>query len=702
MKSVAWCCLVAAALGYTPARAAESVSIESMLDEMIDRDAVARFPQFNFRLRQQSSYDRRSKTPDDRDGWFANKDHTSQFVRVETKGGRREWVLMEHDGPGVLVRSWMPDKRVPSGGRTPVNATVRIYLDGEGRPAIEGHALDLFNGTGLIPRPFAHKSLASAVSFFPIPYAKSCKITLDEQPFFFIYTYRQYPAGTPIRTFTMANFRAARPKIERVGKALIHPAADPTGERVTIATELKPGAGASVALPAGAGALRDVSLKLGDYTDPQVMRSVVLKIEFDGKETVWCPVGDFFGSGVGLHPFIGWWRTVAEDGTMACRWVMPYRKSGRITLVNLHKQPVTVNVAAAVGDWTWDDRTMYFHAGWRHEYPVPTRPFSDFNYNTLTGRGVYVGDTLTVMNPLVRWWGEGDAKIWVDGERFPSIFGTGTEDYYGYSWGGKHTAFYEHPFHAQVRVGKFNKVNLKKPPFERDTKGYSTETRTRALDTMPFGKSLQVDMEVWHWEPCDMAYAVGSYWYGFAATTTNRTPAPKEAAKPFIPPPANAPAPPTRPAGRVKRFDNAIECEVLKATASRKGVKIIRKQNLKRYGMHRWSGGQHMFVRDTKVGDFVDLRVPVKGDQAVKVLVHATTSHDYGILRFSVNGQRTGKDIDTYSAKVGVTGPIPLGMFTPVDGAITLRAEVVASNPRSKKPATFFGLDCVVIERARK
>ena len=69
-----------------------------------------------------------------------------------------------------------------------------------------------------------------------------------------------------------------------------------------------------------------MSVKLGSYEDPAVTRSVVLKMEFDGKETVWCPVGDFFGSGIGLHPFQGWYRTVAEDGTMSCRWVMPYQR----------------------------------------------------------------------------------------------------------------------------------------------------------------------------------------------------------------------------------------------------------------------------------------------------------------------------------------------------------------------------------------
>ena len=120
-----------------------------------------------------------------------------------------------------------------------------------------------------------------------------------------------------------------------------------------------------------------------------------------------------------------------------------------------------VRLEAVVGDFSWDERSLYFHANWRHQYPVATRPFSDFNYVTLTGRGVYVGDTLTVMNPIPTWWGEGDAKIWVDGEKFPSIFGTGTEDYYGYSWGGRHTNFYEHPFHAQPRAHCYDQLNPK-------------------------------------------------------------------------------------------------------------------------------------------------------------------------------------------------------------------------------------------------
>ena len=238
-------------------------------------------------------------------------------------------------------------------------------------------------------------------------------------------------------------------------------------------------------------------MKLGSYADPEITRKVLLKIDFDGQQTVWCPIGDFFGSGIGLNPVQGWYRTVAEDGTMSCRWVMPYQKSGKVKLVNLSDASVDAELKVITGKWNWDDRSMYFNASWRGQYPIPTRPYSDWNYVTLKGRGVYVADTLTIMNPTRTWWGEGDEKIWVDGEDFPSIFGTKTEDYYAYSWGGVSTDFYEHAFHAQPFAHKYNKLNRKKVENEKSNFGYSVESRSRSLDTMPFGSSLQLDMEIW-------------------------------------------------------------------------------------------------------------------------------------------------------------------------------------------------------------
>lgn len=512
-------------LMLTSCRQSENeVSIESLLREMVDRDAVARFPESNFRLKQASSYNRASVSPDDSVGWFVNKDfnsneNDSNFIRIEEINGQKEWVLMDHKGPGAIVRTWMPFRN-PNNPDT--ENILKIYLDGSTEPVLEGNMLGIFNGTGLIPFPLAHKSLRSAVSFFPIPYAQSCKVTVVERPFFYQFTYREYAEGTAVKTFTMDDFEAAKAQTAEVGKFLLSPQSPTTGEKVVLNGKLGGGSEKSVQLPESTAAVRNFSLKLANYEDSLLTRSVVVKMNFDGKQTVNCPISEFFGGGVGLNPYQGWYRTVADDGTMSCRWVMPYQQSGSISIVNMGEQSIDFEMEAIVGDWDWDERSMYFHAGFRLQNPVPTRPYSDWNYIEAQGRGVYVGDALTIYNPVEKWWGEGDEKIWVDGEDFPSIFGTGTEDYYGYSWGGRSTDFYEHPFHAQPYCHVYNKLNRKTDSSEKNTQGYSTETRSRALDVMPFEKSIKLDMEVWSWTDCEMEYAVGMYWYGDAETTANR------------------------------------------------------------------------------------------------------------------------------------------------------------------------------------
>ncbi|QDV41123.1 hypothetical protein Enr13x_09610 [Stieleria neptunia] len=684
-------CLSAPSVG-----AGETVTITSLLDEMIDRDSVARFPEQQFRLKQHSSYNRASNTPEDPEGWFANGDYNRppngrNFIRTEENSGRKEWVLMDHQGPGAIVRTWMPWHN-PNNGGTEIN--LRIYLDGAEEPALEGNMLSMFDGSGVFPFPFAHPSLRSAVSFFPIPFAKRCKVTTDQMPFFFQFTFRAYDEGTPVKTFTMADFQAAKDLTTKTGKTLLNPTVSGAGEPLRFSASLGNQDEQSLELPAGTAAVRELSVKLGSYADPKVTRQVVLKMQFDGKQTVWCPIGDFFGSGIGLNPVQGWYRTVAEDGTMSCRWVMPYQNGGKVSLVNYSGEPVDAELEVKTGAWTWDERSMYFHAGWRGQYPVSTRPYSDWNYVTLKGRGVYVGDTLTIMNPVERWWGEGDEKIWVDGEDFPSIFGTGTEDYYAYSWGGRSTDFYEHPFHAQPFSHRYNKLN-RKTTDERNTHGFSVETRSRSLDTMPFGSSLQLDMEIWSWSECEMGYGVGMYWYGFQDTTSNRKPEPDQVLNvPVVPKVETA----STNAG-ADEFKNAVEINA-KSVISKPDTIEIKPQNLKRLKLKGvWNLNTHALFKNARVGDVVEIRIPATSPVAEKLTLHATKSWDYGILRFSVNGKAVEQQVDVYAEKPVPTGPITLGAFDPVDSAYVLRVEVVGKNPNSQD--AFFGLDCVTLSAAQ-
>ncbi len=266
-------CLALACVCVSTAKAGEPITIESLLTEMTDRDSVARFPETDFRLKQHSSYSRESRTPDDPEGWFMNHDFNrspqdKNFIRIEEINGQKEWVLMDHEGAGAIVRTWMPFRSVPE------NSLIRFYFDGAEEPALEGNVCTLLNGSGLIPYPLAHPSLRSAVSFFPIPYAKRCKVTVTKPPFFFQFTFREYPKGTPVETFTMEGFEAAASFTEKVGKTLLNPQVSGEGERLSLKATLAKNEEKSIELPVGTAAVRALSVKLGSYEDPTVTRSV--------------------------------------------------------------------------------------------------------------------------------------------------------------------------------------------------------------------------------------------------------------------------------------------------------------------------------------------------------------------------------------------------------------------------------------------
>jgi hypothetical protein len=186
-----------------------------------------------------------------------------------------------------------------------------------------------------------------------------------------------------------------------------------------------------------------------------------------------------------------------------------------------------------------------------------------------------------------------------------------------------------------------------------------------------------------------MAYGVGMYWYGFADTISNRTADPKGVVVLPTPPRAADTA-----RSEAKRFDGAIECESMKVVAQSEGI-TARPQSLRRL-TGNWSAASHLFVRQASVGDFVELRFPATDQTRAKLILHATRSYDYGILRFRVNGQPAGVETDLYAPKPTTSGRIELGVFEPVNGAFSLRAEVVGKNAKSS--GTYFGLDCIVID----
>ena len=666
----------------------KTISLRSLLAEMTDRNAAPKWPVPGYTLKQASSYDRVSTNPAVATTWFANND-SAQFIRIEETDGRREWVIMEHSGPGAITRMWLPLEP------TKDNQVIRFYFDGSPTPAIAVPFNQLMSGRGFVKPLFAFvasdetdlrnqlkaepKVLRGVAGdlYLPIPFARGCKITLDQVPFYYIINYRAYERGVPVETFSLAGYEGARAALDQTTEALLavpeFKVSEP-GQRATLA----PGAELSLKLPPGAAAVRNLRVQIDPQDAPQALRSTVLTAEFDGEAAIWCPIGEFFGAGARLNPVQDWFRTVKADSAMFARWIMPYRSSGRLALKNLGGAPVTVTLAALTTPWKWDDRSLIFHANWHCQNTIKTRPLSDWNYIEIQGRGVYVGDTLTVFNRDPRWYGEGDERIYLDGEALPSHMGTGTEDYYGYAWGM--VGFFSSPFISQPRRDGI---------LQKNWIGYTTTSRVRLLDGIPLRTSLKFDMEISHHGETQLDYAVGTFWYARPGAGHNRPPQPTEAALPLATLPALAEK---RPA---LKLPGALECESMAIVARTPGI-VVGVQDLRDIG-NGWSGDAHLFVQAQKVGDFVEVAIPAQEPGARSIILRATRSSDYGILRFALNGKVAEVNFDGYAPQPTPAGPINLGVHEPKDGKFILRVEVSGTNPASTGKRYFFGLDCITL-----
>lgn len=499
------------------------ITLDELLQEMTDRDALARWPKAEYACRQASSYDRTQTDPNDRKTWFANKDH-SEFIRIETTPRGKEWVVMEDGSPGCVTRIWTAYEPKLDG------QIIRFYLDGNPEPAIEEPFVALLRGDGFAKDPFAfvssdekdapqmeglppgHPPQVGFDFFLPVPYARSCKITFSGEPLFYHVNYRSYMPGTAVESFSMERFRAASHTAARVGEVLQASGNVEAAQPVRRAARLEPGQTLSVDAPRGPGAIRSLTLRLPATLAKDDLRALVLKATFDGEDTVCCPVSELFGGGIRVSPVRNWVSAVASNGVFTSWWVMPFQTTGQVRVVNTGTKAVEADLALTAGPWTWDERSLLFHANWRMSAPIEGLVPQDWNYITIAGRGVYAGDTLSVLNPQKFWYGEGDERVYVDGETFPSHLGTGTEDYYGFAWGMAHE--FSSPFVS---------MPLRETRGKQDWSGHTTTTRVRVLDAVPFRTSLRFDMEAWHlpdWKP--MEYAAATYWYARPGATHNR------------------------------------------------------------------------------------------------------------------------------------------------------------------------------------
>ncbi|RJP30957.1 MAG: DUF2961 domain-containing protein [Phycisphaerales bacterium] len=492
-----------------------------LLRDMTDMPRLTRDPSPAYKTVQFSSFDRRSSLPGGPQ-WFANSDGFGgepipgfeAVVREPDEDGVGEYLICDVSGPGAIVRTWT----------AAMGGTIRVWLDGRRTPLYEGptadflfspyHAIAQSAGNADVPEGLFQQHQAS---YSPIPFARRCRITwtgkLKEVHFYQIQV-RTYERGAPVRTFRPDDLKTYAPLLDETRRTLDAPSkayryTSPKAP-LKIAAAIDPGAAAQVLALDGPRAIERLTLKL-DAADPDLaLRQTVLHVYFDGAPwaQVEAPVGDFFGAAPGVNPFDALPFTVEPDGTMTCRYVMPFESSARIVLDNRGDQPVRVTGSALPMDYAWNDRSMHFRARWRVDHGVTGSGAApqDVPFVVAGGTGRYVGTALMLLNPIDvptpwgGWWGEGDEKIFVDGDRTPSTFGTGSEDYFDYAWSAPD--IFSHAYCGQPRNdGPGNR-------------GFVTNHRWHVLDDLPFRSHFAFYLELFpHDRVPGMSYARIGYYY---------------------------------------------------------------------------------------------------------------------------------------------------------------------------------------------
>ncbi|MGE4285651.1 MAG: DUF2961 domain-containing protein [Phycisphaerae bacterium] len=650
--------------------AAGEISLGSLLNDMTDRSKIAEFSSSSFTCSQASSYDRASKTPGNAD-WFANDDW-SNFIRTEETAGRREWVLMDVDGPGAVVRWWITGFNY--------NGVLRVYLDGSDEPVISGRAAELIGGDALLGPPLSEETSRGRNLYLPIPYQKHCKITYDgpnaretkdfADNLYYNINYLTYAEGTTVETFTMDGFRANAALIKATQKKLLEPKASQCAVEKSIdgvKAQLAGGESQSIEI-GGPAAISCLKIRISAEDMPQAMRSTIIRAEFDGEETVWAPVGEFFGTGNGLNPFKGWWREAGADGWMSCYWPMPFREKARVSFVNYGNAPIRLETGQTdIAKWQWTPRTMYFHCLWRGEagidMPGPDKNrIEEWSFASIEGRGWYAGDTLALFNRSDAWWGEGDEKVFVDGEAFPSHFGTGTEDYYGYAWAS--ADYFTSPFHAQPNGSGNNSTD------------FVTNTRVRLLDVIPFEESLRFNMELHHWQETRIDYATTAYYYAFAGATDNAI---KDRGKV------------AEKVGIVWQLTEGENMQLRKVsggfTENQKGD----------WGA---SNGTHLLWKYAAVGDELEVAFKVNKSGLYDVSMRVLTAVDYGRFKIYLDGIELFKEIDFYIPNGVKPKTLPVGRHRLDEGEHRLMFVILEPNPDARQ-GNLAGLDCIELEAVR-
>lgn len=215
------------------------------------------------------------------------------------------------------------------------------------------------------------------------------------------------------------------------------------GWKISPSIKIKPGETFLLANITGPGAIQQIWI-----TPTGNWRYSILSFYWDNQThpSVECPVGDFFASGWGKYSQLSSLAICVNPGSaFNCYWEMPFKKKCKITMTNIADEEMTLyyQINYTLTDIT--DDCAYFHAQFRRTNPLPYKKVYTILDN-VSGQGHYVGTYMAWGVNNQGWWGEGEIKFYLDGDKkYPTICGTGTEDYFcgSYNFENRETKQYQ-------------------------------------------------------------------------------------------------------------------------------------------------------------------------------------------------------------------------------------------------------------------
>lgn len=682
-----YCCIIIACGWLGTMVMAENITYIDLVKRLTDIERLAVLPNPGETCGQWSSYNRKScfdvGTGKYKD-WSANDDG---YGIIRKEGNLS--VLAEMEGPGCIWRIW-------SAGA--LTGHVKIYLDGNTEPVLDLPFSGYFsrNNPPLSYSSLVYYAAGGCNCYVPIPYQKSCKILAEDKwGHYYHFTYQTFPKDTVIPTFRRDLSAPEKAAMENVDLFLNQKmGTDPAGKREGEVAETKsiniPASNiVSLAVIKGPRAITALRLKLNsragekeNFDLAKILREVILQVFWDGETSpsVWSPLGDFFGTAPGVNPYRSLPLGVIQDKDSSSSewysyWYMPFAREARLELKNEGPLSISLEATLVHAPLSRPIETLgRFHAKWHRDafLPIETKPERAIDWTMLKteGRGRFCGVMLHVWNPKGGWWGEGDEKLFVDGEKFPSTFGTGSEDYFGYAWSDP-TCF-QRPFHNQT----FNSGN---------NLGHISVNRWQVVDNVPFQKSFEGAIEKYFSSRQSTLYAGIAYWYlapgggdAYEPVSLIRREYYNYTKRPDI-----------------RKVANVLEGEDLKVREVSAGE--AGKQDMLAFG-NDWSGGGFQLQwTDAYPGERLGLTVPVKTAGKYDVQICLTRDRDCGTVRLLWDNAPIGSAIDLYAPSPTPTGEISLGMMELSAGDHTLTIEITGANDQAYKFYTV-GLDYLKLQ----